>query len=90
MHAGLIPVVTPGASVDVGDFGTVLPQASVQAVRDAVVALSGLPADTLEQRARAAWMHARSHHTREGFAETYDRFVGEVVVPEVERRRTSA
>jgi glycosyltransferase involved in cell wall biosynthesis len=90
MHAGLVPIVTPGASVDVGDFGTVLREASVQAVRDAILQLSELPVATLEQRARSAWEYARTHHTREGFAKTYDRFVSEVVVPEVERRRTSA
>lgn len=89
MHAGLVPVVTPEASVDVGDFGTVLDTASSTAVRDAVLELSALPTATLEQRARAAWQHARSHHTRERFAEDYERFVQDVVVPEVERRRVS-
>ena len=90
MHAGLIPVVTPGASVDVGDFGTVLQTMSVSAVRDAILELSELPAADLEQRARAAWEYARGNHTRERFANAYDRFVRDVVVPEVERRRTNA
>ena len=90
MHAGLIPVVTPEASVDVGDFGTVLQEASVQAVRDAMLELSELPAADLEQRARSAWEYARANHTRGKFADAYDQFVREVVVPEVERRRTSA
>jgi glycosyltransferase involved in cell wall biosynthesis len=90
MHAGLIPVVTPEASVDVGDFGTVLQEASVQAVRDAVIGLSQLPVADLEQRARSAWEYARANHTRGKFADAYDQFVREVVVPEVERRRTSA
>jgi glycosyltransferase involved in cell wall biosynthesis len=90
MHAGLIPVVTPGASVDVGDFGTVLQDTSVPEVRDAILELSELPATDLEQRARAAWEYARANHTRERFANAYDRFVREIVVPEVERRRTNA
>jgi len=90
MHAGLIPVVTPEASVDVGDFGTVLQEASVQAVRDAIMELSQLPVADLEQRARSAWEYARANHTREGFTDAYDRFVRDVVVPEFERRRVSA
>jgi glycosyltransferase involved in cell wall biosynthesis len=90
MHAGLIPVVTPEASVDVGEFGIVLQEASAAAIRDAVLKLSGLPVAELEQRARTAWEHARARHTREGFAAAYERFVKEIVVPEVERRRASA
>ena len=90
MHAGLIPIVTPGASVDVGDFGTVLQEASVQAVRDAIMELSQLPVADLEQRARSAWEYARANHTREGFADAYDRFIKDIVVPEFERRRVSA
>lgn len=90
MHAGLIPVVTPEASVDVGEFGTVLQETSVQAVRDAILELSELPAADLERRARAAWEYARGHHTRARFADAYDRFVRDVVVPEFERRRASA
>ena len=90
MHAGLIPVVTPGASVDVDDFGTVLQEASVPAVRNAIMELSELPAADLAQRARSAWEYARANHTREKFADAYDRFVRDVVVPEFERRRVSA
>ena len=90
MHAGLIPIVTPGASVDVGDFGTVLQEASVQAVRDAIMELSQLPVADLEQRARSAWEYARANHTREGFADAYDRFIKDIVVPEFERRRLNA
>jgi len=90
MHAGLVPIVTPEASVDVGDFGVVLNEATVPAVRDAILDLSELPAADLEQRARSAWEYACANHTREGFADAYDRFVRDVVVPEFERRRTSA
>ncbi len=89
MHAGMIPVVTPEASVDVGDFGTVLGEASVTAIRDAVLELSELPAARLEQRARAAWDYARANHTREAFAKAYDQFIRDVVTPELEQRRSS-
>jgi hypothetical protein len=90
MHAGLIPVVTREASVDTEHFGVVLENASVESIREAVVKLSQTGPDELEKRARAAWEFARGHHTREIFAEHYDRFVREVVIPEVDRRRVSA
>ena len=90
MHAGLVPVVSTQASVDVGDFGSVIDDLSVDAVRRAVQALGELPADQLEKRARAAWEFAREHHTRDTFAADYDRFLAEVVLPEVQRRRASA
>lgn len=90
MHAGLIPVVTAQASVDVGDFGSVIDDLSVASVRRAVQELGERPAEELEQRARAAWEHARQHHTRETFAADYDRFVDDVVLPELRQRSASA
>lgn len=87
MHAGLIPIVTREASVDVGDFGVVLPDASIGSIRDATENLSRLPADELEDRARAARDFARQHHTQATFAENYDEFVADVVMPEWTRRR---
>ena len=54
MHAGLIPVVTPEASVDVGSSGIVLEDTDVQSIQDAVVTLSRTPADELRQRAKSA------------------------------------
>lgn len=90
MHAGMIPIVTPESSVNVGDFGIVLEEASIQAIRDAVIDLSGRSATDLEQQARSSWEYARAHHTRQKFADAYRRFVLEVVIPEVERRRINA
>jgi hypothetical protein len=40
-----------------------------------------LPAAELEYRARNAWSLARENHTRERFAESYDAFVDDVVLP---------
>jgi hypothetical protein len=90
MHAGLIPVVTREASVDTEDFGSVLESASIDAIREAAVKLSRTPSDELERRARSAWEFAREQHTRETFAEHYDQFVRDVVIPEVDRRRVNA
>jgi len=90
MHAGMLPVVTREASVNIGDSGLILKSASVEAIREAVIAISNMPAGKLRDRAKSAWQLARSNHTREKFAEHYDRFVADVIVPEVARRQSNA
>ena len=87
MHAGMIPVVTPEASVDIGDSGILLKSATIEAICDAARTLSTTAPDELAKRARAAWTIARENHTRDTFASHYDRFLDEVVLPEVERRQ---
>lgn len=76
MHAGLIPVVSREASVDLdGDSGVLLPESTVEAVTDAVRQLSALPPDRLDRMARNAWRRARETHTRELFMQDYRAFV---------------
>lgn len=87
MHAGLIPVVTPEASVDIGDSGVLLESASIEAISDAARALSREAPAELAKRARSAWTIARESHTRDTFASHYDRFLSDIVLPEVERRQ---
>lgn len=87
MHAGMIPVVTPEASVDIGDSGILLKSATIEAICGAARTLSKSAPDELAKRARSAWSIARENHTRDTFASHYDRFLNEVVLPEVERRQ---
>ncbi len=75
MHAGLIPLVNYESSVDVGDFGTLLPNSDVETLQSALKNLSVLPTDTLKERARRTWEYARAHHTREEFAKNYRVFL---------------
>lgn len=76
MHAGLIPIVSREASVDLDeDSGILLPESSVEAVRAAVRALSAESPERLAARARSAWRRAREQHTRERFKEEYRAWV---------------
>ena len=80
MHAGLVPVVSYEASVDVADdFGVLLLESSVAAIQQAVRRLSSRPAAELEGMARRAWTFARERHTRDAFAAAYQRFVGRLI-----------
>jgi glycosyltransferase involved in cell wall biosynthesis len=80
MHAGLVPLVTREASVDVSpERGVVLDDPTVEGVRRAARALAARPPAELRELARAAWGFARERHTRERFAEAYRRTVGELL-----------
>lgn len=82
MHAGLVPVLSYEASVDVApEYGRILEESSVAGVRRAVKELSARPAGELEAMARASWRHAREHHTREGFAAGYRRALDRILEP---------
>ncbi len=71
MHAGLIPIVTREASVDIEAYGIPIERGSVDAVRTAVREASQMPAAELAERSHLGWSHAREHHTRERFARAY-------------------
>jgi glycosyltransferase involved in cell wall biosynthesis len=73
MHAGLIPIVTVESSIDVGDFGVLIADATVEAVAAAVSRVAALDPAEVRQRARGAWEHARARHTRERFVVEYRR-----------------
>lgn len=75
MQGGLIPIVTPEASVDVGDFGRLLASPSPEAIREEARAMASLSGSELEERSRAAWEFARLHHSPENFRRTYRNFL---------------
>lgn len=76
MHAGIIPIVSYEAGVDVTDaFGMILRSCSVETIRETIKMVSNLPAEKLRQMSRKAWEFAREHHTREKFADQYKRAI---------------
>lgn len=75
MHAGLLPSCTAETSVDLGDFGIPIAGGSVEAVRNAVLRIAGMPTKDVEARSRAAWEHVRRSHNRARFGHEYRQFV---------------
>lgn len=71
MHAGLIPVVSQEASVDMGSFGLLLPDCSASEIKDAVIRLANMQPDELRTKSRLSWEFARSRHTRESFTQEF-------------------
>lgn len=80
LHAGLIPIVSYQAGVDVQpDFGVVLQTCSIDEIKDAVSHIANLPPAELRDMAERALHFARTHHTRERFLETYRQVIHELV-----------
>ncbi len=90
MHAGLVPLATREASVDVDpSYGVLLTDARVETVRASCRALAQRPAEELRATAAAAWRRARAAHTRETFAARYRQAVLEILArfrPELAER----
>ena len=79
MHAGMLPICTTEASIDLEDFGVHVESGTVEAVQKACRAVAGMPASEIEKRARAAYEHVRAVHTRERFRENYRQFAERIV-----------
>jgi len=74
LHAGLLPVVTPEVGIDIEpEWGIVLEEPTVEAIRATVTELASRPHAELAAMAGAAWRYARAHHTRQQFTTVYRR-----------------
>jgi glycosyltransferase involved in cell wall biosynthesis len=74
MHAGILPICTTEASIDLQDFGIPVESATVAAVKKSCRSVADMPAGEVEARARRAYEHVRAVHTRERFRENYRAF----------------
>ncbi len=80
MHAGVIPIASREASVDLNDaHGMLLPDGSLESIRHQVQAFARRSPESLRAMARNAWAFARSQHSRAHFAAAYRRFVEEQI-----------
>jgi glycosyltransferase involved in cell wall biosynthesis len=88
LHAGLIPIVSHEASVDVDESrGLILKESSVEEIKASVQRLSALPAQQLAAMSKRNWEFARANHTRETFAANYSRVISEIMAAETKKRQ---
>lgn len=80
MHAGVIPVASYEASIDIMDNGITLTECSFSEMQNAVMRLSDLPDSELEEMTRETWQFASSVHSKESFAKKYNEFVLDVLL----------
>lgn len=81
MHAGLVPILSYEASVDVDEYGIILPESSVAGIQTAVRALADESVTQLKARAHGVWSLARERHTMDAFGAAFDRFLDDVLLP---------
>ncbi|MGA9033492.1 MAG: glycosyltransferase [Sulfuricaulis sp.] len=79
MQAGLIPVVTREAGIDVQDFGILLKDASIGEIQDAVESLAKLPASQLKEMSRKAWEYTRENHSAEKYTRDYQSMLAQIL-----------
>ena len=79
MHAGLIPIVSKEAGVDIGEAGIILPDCTVDTMRQVVTELTKLPEEQLNTLMLASWHKARAQHTRELFSAAYEHVIRELI-----------
>lgn len=78
MHAGLLPVCTAEASVDLCGFGVLLENGSITAVQRGISLVSSMTGNELAGRSLASWEHVRHEHTRAKFADSYRDFTARI------------
>lgn len=79
MHAGLIPIISRESGVDVGNFGIIFNECSIEEIKKIIRTVSDLPPQILSQRAKKTWEFARENHTREKFAREYKAAIEEIL-----------
>ncbi len=89
LHAGLIPIVSREASVDVDESrGLILKDSSVDEIKASVQRLMGLTAQQLVAMSKRTWEFARANHTRETFSASYSRVISEILLAETNKRQS--
>ncbi|MEX0804154.1 MAG: glycosyltransferase [Candidatus Binatia bacterium] len=88
MHAGLIPIVSREASVDVNEsFGLILKECSIEEIKNSIRKISSLSAQELKQMAQTAWDFARANHTKERFAGEYKKIISAIMTLVSDQKR---
>ncbi|GAB4165222.1 MAG: hypothetical protein Fur0032_01840 [Terrimicrobiaceae bacterium] len=78
-HAGLVPIATREASVDLQPFGIEISTGTVEAVESAMEEFAAGSAANAESRARASWEYVRTIHTIDSFRNAYAQFVDHLI-----------
>jgi glycosyltransferase involved in cell wall biosynthesis len=85
MGTGVLPLVNKETGVGVGDFGIMLEDSSVDAIRRAVASVAFLSPAELKGRAKKAWDYVHDYHSKARVGHEF-----RAVVDELEKHRTNA
>jgi hypothetical protein len=68
-NGGIIPIITAQCGIDLGDFGILVGNTTVEAVDAALLEAGGLGLEELDRRQRASAAHFQAEHSVERFQE---------------------
>ena len=80
MHAGIIPILSYEASVDLPNCGYTLKNCSIEEIKNTIQHISSLSKNELQTIAKRAWKYARENHTKENFSKEFENFVKNVLI----------
>ncbi len=80
MHAGLIPIVSRAASVDLPEEGILLESCTVDEICAAVREVASRTPEALESASRAVWSFARERHSKDAFKAGFERVLIENIL----------
>jgi len=79
MHTGLVPVISRETGIDVGDFGVLLPDCTLDTIGREVERMAGRPPDELLTRTRRVRAVARKSFSTTAFTERFTHMLTEIV-----------
>lgn len=79
MRHGLIPVITQSCGIDVEDYGYLIEDYHVEAVKKIVQQLLQVPSEELKRRSQSVFATANQRYSLEAFADGMNRFVDSFV-----------
>lgn len=79
MKLGVVPIVSIEAGMDVDGFGTVLPDCTVSAIREAVVRAAELPAADYEELVNGAVDIGRNHYSMAAWTGRFEAALGHIL-----------
>ncbi|KKU82056.1 MAG: hypothetical protein UY07_C0004G0001, partial [Parcubacteria group bacterium GW2011_GWA1_47_8] len=79
MQRGLFPIVTPQTGVSEIAPSVVIENPTIENIKKAVEDFSNLPAERVAKLAKASWLFATEHHTKEAFTKRYENFIDNVL-----------
>jgi hypothetical protein len=79
MSGGLIPIVTPEASVNIGNFGFLIPEGTVESTAKMMLKASSEPSDKLKKMSLKASEYAKLNHNYHFYAQILNREISNLL-----------
>jgi len=79
VRAGLIPLISRASGLDVGDFGAILADCTIDEIKRVVRQTSARSLGELQDMAARAWEHAQAQHSRDAYLQRYREVIEAII-----------